>query len=232
MALDKSNLSGFFSNIAPNYDFLNQILSFNSDKSWRKKLINGALSKDDAKVLDLCTGTAEIAIEFARKESSSQVYGIDFSMGMLKKAKEKIDKLGLQKRIRLAGADVFALPFKAETFDTVSISFGLRNLVDYRKGLIEITKMVKNGGQIIILEFSPPAFNAFGRIVDLYIAKIIPLIARLFGGRLDAYKYLSLSIRTFLYPGQILRCMESAGLKNLYFQKINWGVINCYYGEK
>ena len=231
-AVDKDSLPKVFSSIAPYYDFLNGVLSFNNAKLWRKKSVDTVLIKEDAKILDLCTGTAEIAIEFAKRKSACQVFGIDFSWEMLKKAKDKISKLKLEKRIYLVEADVFNLPFQAEYFDIVSISFGLRNLVDYRKGVSEIVNMLKEGGQVIILEFSPPPNSVFGRVINFYLKNMIPLIAVMFGGSLDAYNYLSSSISTFLYPEQILDCMDSAGLKNLCLKKMSYGVINSYYGEK
>ena len=232
MIIEKNNLSKVFSGIAPDYDFLNHILSFNGDKSWRKKFIAAAQIKENARVLDLCTGTADIAIECAKRKSASQVFGVDFSWVMLKKAQEKINRLRLAKQIHLIEADVFKLPFHPDFFDLVSISFGLRNLADPAKGITEIVKMLKTGGQVIILEFSPPANNLVGQVYNFYLNKMVPLVATICGGSPGAYKYLCASISAFLYPKQILNCMESAGLKNLHTQKMCWGAVNAYYGEK
>jgi len=232
MSSEKNNLAKLFSGIAPYYDFLNHILSLNGDKSWRKKFIAGAQIKENAKILDLCTGTADIAIECAKRKATSQVFGVDFSWAMLKKAQEKITGLHLEKQVHLIQADVFKLPLHPGFFDLVSISFGLRNLTDPVKGITEIGKMLKTGGRVIILEFSPPADNLAGKLHSFYLNKLVPLAAKICGGSPDAYKYLSSSIKAFLYPAQILNCMESAGLKNLHTRKMCLGVVNAYYGEK
>jgi len=232
MVIGKNNLCKLFSGIAPYYDFLNHSLSFNCDSSWRKKFIARAQIKENALILDLCTGTADIAIECAKRKSTSQVFGVDFSWAMLKEAQGKINRLGLEKQIHLIEADVFKLPFHPDSFDVVSISFGLRNLVDPAKGIMEIVNMLKTGGKVIILEFSAPADNLAGKMHSFYLNKIVPLIANICGGSPGAYKYLSSSINAFLYPAQILNCMELAGLKNLQTQKMCLGAVNSYYGEK
>ncbi len=232
MLIEKNNLSKVFSGIAPYYDLLNHILSFNSDKLWRKKSIATAGIKENAKILDLCTGTADIAIECAKRKNTCQVFGVDFSGEMLKQAQEKINRLRLEKQIHLVKADVFKLPFHSDFFDLVSISFGLRNLMDYSQGMEKITNMLKKGGRVVILEFSPPEDNAVGKPYNFYLKKMVPLVANICGGSLDAYQYLSSSISAFLYPQQILNRMELAGLKNLSMKKMCFGAVNAYYGEK
>ncbi|MDO8662040.1 MAG: bifunctional demethylmenaquinone methyltransferase/2-methoxy-6-polyprenyl-1,4-benzoquinol methylase UbiE [Candidatus Omnitrophota bacterium] len=232
MFIEKNNLSEVFSGIAPYYDLLNHILSFNRDKLWRMEFIATAGIKENARILDLCTGTADIAIECAKRKNACQVFGVDFSEEMLKQARDKINRLGLEKQIYLIKADVFKLPFHSDFFDLVSISFGLRNLIDYSKGMEKMANMLKKGGKVIILEFSPPLDNAAGRVYDFYLKKMVPLVALICGGSTAAYKYLSSSISAFLYPKQILNCMELAGLKNLSMKKMCLGVVNAYYGEK
>lgn len=221
-----------FSRIASYYDFLNRILSFNSDILWRKKFISGAYIRENALVLDLCTGTAEIAIECARSKKRCLVFGVDFSYAMLAEAREKIKLARLRNRIHLINSDVFNLPFPPESFDVVSVSFGLRNLVDYYIGLKEMASMTKKGGQVIILEFCPPTDNIIGKAYDFYLRIILPFIARIFGGKLGAYRYLSTSINTFLSPVQIMNYMGMVGLKKLSTRKICFGIVSAYYGEK
>lgn len=230
--IEKNNLSRMFSDIAPDYDFLNSVLSFNSDRLWRKKIVDLAQIKEDALILDLCTGTAEVAIECAKRKKTCQVFGVDFSRLMLKKAQDKINKLHLKKQIHLIQADVFKLPFHDNLFDLVSIGFGLRNLVDPAEGIKKMASMLKAGGKLIILEFSPPSSNLSGKMFNLYLKKIIPLIARVFGGSSGAYNYLPASISTFLSCEQILNCMKEAGLKDLSKHKMCFGAVNAYYAEK
>lgn len=221
-----------FSGIAPYYDFLNSVLSFNSDKLWRKKIVDLAQIKKNALILDLCTGTAEVAIECAKREKTCRVFGVDFSQLMLEKAKVKMNKLRLEKRIHLIQADVFSLPLHEGLFDLVTIGFGLRNLVDPAEGVKKMASMLRSGGKVIILEFSPAPRNLSGKIFNFYLKAIIPLLARIFGGSSDAYNYLAASISTFLFPEQILNCMKEAGLKNLKLQKLCFGSVNSYYAEK
>ncbi len=229
---DKNNLAEVFSGIAPYYDFLNSVLSFNSDKSWRRRLVDIARVKENMKVLDLCAGTAEVGIEFFKRQRGCRVFGADFSWEMLKAGKEKIKKIGAAKDIHLVGADVFALPFQAGCFDIVSISFGLRNLIDCRGGIIEMSKMLKKGGRVIILEFSPPSKSIFGKVYKFYLGRILPLLSRVLGGSPGAYNYLSSSIAGFFYPKDILGYMRSAGLENLRQSKMSCGVVNFYWGQK
>lgn len=230
--MEKNNLSGVFSGIAPYYDFLNHIISFNNDKLWRKRLVDISKVKADMKILDLCAGTADISIAFAIRERFCRVFGVDFSPVMLTKAGEKIKKLGLSNQISLIEADVFNLPFKAGFFDIVSMGFGLRNLVDHRQGVIEAANMLKKGGQFFILEFSPPDNTVLGKVYTFYLKRMLPLIAKIFGGSLNAYKYLSFSIAVFISPEQILNFMQEAELKNLYCKKMCGGIVNIYSGEK
>jgi len=227
-----NDLSEVFSKVAPKYDFLNHFLSFNNDKIWRKELVNISSLGDNAKVLDLCCGTADVALEFAAKQALCQVFGVDFSHEMLKLGVSKIKAQGAEKQIRLFEADVFALPFKTENFDVVSMAFGLRNLSDHRKGIREMVDMLKTGGCAVILEFSPPANTLSGRVLNFYLKNILPFVASIFGGFGYAYKYLSSSIAGFISPEQILNYMELAGLKNLRFKKLTFGVVYLYYGEK
>lgn len=232
MALEKKNLSGMFSEIAPYYDILNRALSFNSDISWRKRSVDMLRLKDDAKILDLCTGTADIAIECARRHSACRVFGVDFSPVMLEKAAGKINKLGLKDRIHLIEADLFDLPFRGGYFDAASIGFGLRNLTDHPGGISEMANAVKAGGRVLILEFSPPHESLTGRAYDIYLGSIVPLFAKIFNASPDAYGYLSSSIRSFIGPEEILGHMRSAGLKNLSSRRMCFGAINAFCGEK
>jgi len=228
----QANLRELFSSIAEYYDALNRAISFNRDKGWRRKAVGLAGIKKNAKVLDVCTGTAEMAIQFIGEYNECEIIGIDFSHAMLKKAKEKITKLGLSNRINLVEANALNMPFRNGHFDAVLISFGLRNLPDCNKAMKEIVDSLKEGGTAIILEFSPAAGNLFGKIAGFYISKLLPLIARLFGGSKEAYTHLSSSISDFIPPQQIITCMESAGLKGLRYKNLCCGIVNSYYGKK
>ena len=228
----QNDLSGFFSAISSDYDILNRILSFNQDKRWRRKAVIAAEIPENARILDLCTGTADSAIELARKNKNSQVFGVDFSPAMLNIAGDKIARLGIGKRLHLVQADVFSLPFQEGYFDAVFISFGLRNLIDYQRSLGEMVKMLKSGGSIIILEFSPAQNNLIGKIIGFYIKNILPRFASIFGGSRQAYEYLPASINAFLSPEMIFDYMFTAGLRKLRRKDLCCGIVNSYYGQK
>ncbi len=221
-----------FSAVASKYDRLNRILSFNQDRRWRQQAVAVAAIRDNAKILDLCTGTAETAIEFGEKCSGCRIFGVDFSLAMLEKAESKISRLGFGRQINLVEADILQMPFRAGYFDAVSISFGLRNLADYRKGMGQISAMLKKGGCAVILEFSPSCGSFFGKAADAYIKILLPLFARVCGGSKQSYGYLASSISSFLCPQEILDCMAAEGLVNLKRKDLGLGIINAYYGEK
>ncbi|MBF0483116.1 MAG: ubiquinone/menaquinone biosynthesis methyltransferase [Candidatus Omnitrophica bacterium] len=226
------NLQELFSSIATRYDALNTILSFNMDKKWRQKTVDGVTIKHDAKILDLCTGTAETAILFAKKYKACEIDAVDFSHPMLSMAKEKITKLGFSERINLVEADVLNLPLTSNYYDAVSISFGLRNVGDNQKTMAQIFTFLKKGGVAFILEFSPAPGNLFGKAANFYVKKILPGIAMMCGGSKQAYGHFASSISTFLAPEEILVLMASAGLKELRHQNLFLGVVNFYSGKK
>lgn len=221
-----------FSLVAPYYDFLNHILSLNKDTGWRDRAVSSGAIYKNGKILDLCTGTAETAILIANKYGGAQIIGVDFSHSMLRMAKVKIDKLGLDERIGLVEADALNLPFNNSSFDAVTISFGLRNIPDCRKAMNGISNVLKTGGKVIILEFSPAPKSLPGKFAGFYIYHMLPWLARLFGGAKEAYGHLSESIKVFLTPEEIIKCMESAGLKNIACQNLYCGIVNAYYAEK
>ncbi len=153
--LASPDIAALFSSISGRYDFLNHLLSLNIDKMWRKKLVRFSSVFAGARILDICTGTGDIVIEFAKSNSSSQCFGLDISEKMLTIAQMKIEKAGLNQQIRLMQGDAMHIPFDEDLFDVAFMGFGLRNLGDTAKGIRETVRVLKKGGKVFILEFSP-----------------------------------------------------------------------------
>ncbi len=221
-----------FSSIAHKYDLLNHLLSLNVDRRWRRALINYARMQTSDRILDVCTGTGDIAIEFARRKCSGEIMGIDISNKMLGIAQHKIEKLKLHGKIILQKSDSLNLPFENETFDIVTIGFGLRNLTDYKKGISEMARVLKSGGRLLILEFSLPQNVLLSGIYRFYLNKFVPFIGGIISGSKSAYEYLSSSIQNFLEYDEILELMKANKLKNLNFKKLMGGIASMYCGEK
>jgi demethylmenaquinone methyltransferase/2-methoxy-6-polyprenyl-1,4-benzoquinol methylase len=221
-----------FSEIAKRYDLLNHLLSFNIDQTWRKKLVESAAPKPGELILDVCTGTADIAIRFARNDRVGQIMGIDLTDQMLRIASRKIRSSRKADSIRLLKGDGLKLPFPDNCFDIVTIGFGLRNLGHHRKGISEMVRVLRGGGRLLILEFSPPEESLFGKVYDLYLNTVIRAVGGIVSGSADAYRYLSISIVNFPRPEEILKLMEEEGLKQIHSEKLTGGIAYLYRGEK
>jgi len=221
-----------FSQIATRYDFLNHLLSFNIDKSWRKKLVESAGTGSKESILDVCTGTADIAIRFAQKDSVGKIVGIDQSEEMLDIARRKIKTNGFGRKITLLKGNALDLPFEDGSFDIVSIGFGLRNIGYHKKAISEMARVLKNGGKLLILEFSPPPKNLFGSFYSLFLKTILTPIGGIISGSSDAYRFLSKSIVSFPKPEEIIKFMEGENLSKVSCEELTFGVACIYRGEK
>jgi demethylmenaquinone methyltransferase/2-methoxy-6-polyprenyl-1,4-benzoquinol methylase len=230
--VDSTQNDRVFSSIATKYDFLNHLLSLNIDQRWRRALVKCAGVKPGESILDVCTGTGDIAIRFAQTDGVGKIVGIDLIDQMLHLAQRKMTKRGLDKRMRLLKADALNLPFVDNSFDLVSIGFGLRNLTDRKKGISEMVRILRDGGRIVILEFAPPRNNLFGVCYHLSLNTIIPIVGGIISGSASAYRYLSTSIADFLKPKEIMKLMEQEGLKNVWFKSLTGGIAYIYRGEK
>ena len=228
----RTGIAGMFDEIAEKYDFLNHFLSINFDKGWRKRLVGlSGISKGDL-ILDVCAGTCDILIEFAKMGRGGKIVGVDFSTEMLKIGREKIENGGHRSRIGLFCGDAQRLPFKDYTFDIATMGFGLRNLADYRRGISEMARVVKGGGCILILEFAPPRVTSLNILYRFYLTKMIPVIGTILTGKREAYRYLSTSVSGFLGPSEVLEIMRAENLKNLESSPLTGGIAYIYRGEK
>jgi demethylmenaquinone methyltransferase/2-methoxy-6-polyprenyl-1,4-benzoquinol methylase len=230
--MDKSDAPAMFSQIAGSYDFLNHLFSLHIDRLWRRQLLTLSDLPESAKVLDACTGTGDVAMVFAGSQRVSSVVGVDLSTGMLDIANAKVERKSLDGKVRFMEADVLDLPFVDGVFDTVTISFGLRNLPDYAKGMAEMIRVLKPGGNLLILEFAPPTRDLLLKAYNFYLRKVIPAVGSFISGSDAAYKYLATSVDGFLSPERMLELLEHAGLGSLLTKKLACGVAYIYRGQK
>jgi demethylmenaquinone methyltransferase/2-methoxy-6-polyprenyl-1,4-benzoquinol methylase len=221
-----------FSSIASKYDFLNRLLSFNQDNYWRRFAISQSGLKPGEKALDVATGTGAIALELVRKVGSEgRVTGVDFCEDMLRLAQHKLKKLKYH-NIEFIPARVEALPFPDNTFDCVTIGFGLRNVVDVDEALREMSRVMKEGGSLVCLEFSQPQGHIFRMLYKPYLLGVLPFIGRLISGSDEAYSYLPQSIRDFQNPQQLEQAMLKAGLQDIEVHFLTMGVVTVHIGVK
>ena len=228
----KEGVKKMFDNIAPDYDKLNHILSLNIDKNWRKKAVRELA--DEARplnVLDVACGTGDFTIEIARKvPQGSTVVGMDISDGMIAVGLEKLAKLGIDAALEVA--DCEALPYEDNTFDRISVGFGVRNFEHLELGLSEMYRVLAPGGKLVILELSVPS-NAFIRwCYKLYFLKILPFIGGLVSGDRSAYEYLPASVLRFPAPDKFMSIMKSAGFDVVEHRAMTLGVCRMYIGKK
>lgn len=228
----KEGVKKMFDNIAPDYDKLNHILSLNIDKNWRKKTVRELADESrPLNVLDVACGTGDFTIEIARKApEGSTVVGVDISDGMISVGLEKLAKLGIDATLKVA--DCEALPYEDNTFDRISVGFGVRNFEHLELGLSEMYRVLTPGGKLVILELSVPS-NAFIRwCYKLYFLKILPFIGGLVSGDRSAYEYLPASVLRFPAPDKFMAIMKSAGFDIVEHKALTLGVCRMYIGKK
>src|ERR1039457_3363949 len=204
-----------FGTIAPRYDFLNRMLSFGIDRRWRKKAVRLLKYRDGARILDVATGTGDVALEIARTTPPSvKITGADFCKEMVELGRIKAVQSPYAGRIDFKVAPCEDLPFPNETFDSITIAFGIRNVVDRKLGLAEMWRVLRPGGRMIILEFSTPRSQLFRQIYYFYFRRLLPMIGGLFS-RYNAYQYLPDSVLEFPSPEEFSRIMTGVGFRNI-----------------
>ncbi len=221
-----------FNTIAPGYDRLNRIVSLGLDVGWRRRVARATRSVEADQILDVCTGTGDLAIELARmKHGQAHVNGVDFSRAAVALGQQKVKALGLSEYVDLIEGDAMHLPFEDEVFDVVTIGFGFRNIQDRKKALRDFLRVTKPGGMFVCLEVSqPPAVLKSGYY--LYMLYIVPLIARLLGADPQAYQYLGRSIRAFPGAREFAEFIESSGWKNVTYRKLGLGSVAIHKAYK
>jgi demethylmenaquinone methyltransferase/2-methoxy-6-polyprenyl-1,4-benzoquinol methylase len=221
-----------FTRIAPRYDLLNHLLSAQMDRVWRKRTareLQPILERTDARVLDLCCGTGDLAFSLARN-ARAQILGADFSHTMLVRAHEKARQVNGSEPMPFLEADALRLPFADGSFDLVTTAFGFRNLANYEGGLREIYRVLKPGGTVGILEFTEPAPGLLGDLYRFYCQKALPKIGGLISGDASAYAYLPKSVARFLRAEELAGLMTEAGYEKVRYQLMTLNSVALHIG--
>jgi len=228
------NIRNMFGSIVRVYDFLNALLSLNFDKSWRKFAAKVSDVKTDTKVLDVCTGTGDLAISYSKLlNGNGLVVGSDYCHDMLRYGLPKIKKRHLENKIKLIEADTLQLPFRDNSFEISTVAFGIRNVADLESGIKEMRRVVGPDGRVVILEFSQPTNFLFRRIYLFYFTRILPMIGRLVSkSRIDAYTYLPQSVLAFPDKLSLKKKMEECGLEDVRFFTRTLGIVTIHIGKK
>lgn len=219
-----------FGRVAGRYDLLNHLLSFNLDKRWRKRTVDrvaAVLARPDARVLDLCCGTADVLLALEKRRGAA-VLGSDFCHPMLVEARRKIAAARFASP--LFEADALALPLRDASLDLITIAFGFRNLANYENGLKELRRVLKPGGVAAILEFSQPRNRLFGAMYGFFSAHVLPRVGGMISGSSEAYSYLPESIRKFPGAEELAGAMRAAGFERVEFDRMTGGAVALHLG--
>jgi demethylmenaquinone methyltransferase/2-methoxy-6-polyprenyl-1,4-benzoquinol methylase len=234
--VDKSNerVQKMFGEIAPKYDLLNHLLSMNTDKYWRWRTVCLAPPQGDAPILDVCTGTGDLAFAYyKRTRGEVEIVGSDFCPEMLAIGDRKKEKFGCNGQVTFVEADSQNLPFEDDRFQLVTVAFGLRNIADTDRGLREMTRVCQPGGRVAVLEFSMPGWQPFKAIYGFYFLKVLPKVGQwMMRNRQEAYSYLPESVGQFPSGEALIERMRDAGLVELRFHPLTLGIATLYVGMK
>jgi demethylmenaquinone methyltransferase/2-methoxy-6-polyprenyl-1,4-benzoquinol methylase len=236
--LDKreSRIRGMFDAIAPTYDRLNHLLSFNVDRYWRWRTTRLVPPCEQGQILDLCTGTGDLALAYWRasqRQRGVAIYGADFCREMLDRACAKSARRHACDRIHFVQANAQQLPFADERFQIVCVAFGLRNVTDMDRGLSEMVRVARRGGRVAILEFSQPRGSIFGRLYRFYFRHVLPRLGQALSRSKDsAYHYLPASVQEFPNGEALAERLRAHGLLNVSWRPFTFGIATLYLGTK
>lgn len=228
----KVQVRDMFDNIAPTYDRLNHILSVNIDRLWRRRVVRLVRRMHPQHLLDVATGTGDLAIAMAGQISDCTIHGVDLSAQMLAIAREKVAARGLSERISLAVGDAEHLDVADESVDVATVAFGVRNFENLELGLREMHRTIKPGGHIVILEFSTPRARIFGALYRWYSHKVLPFVGRLISRDGAAYDYLPSSVDEFPAPERFMQMLAGVGFKNCKARSQSFGIAQIYTAER
>jgi demethylmenaquinone methyltransferase / 2-methoxy-6-polyprenyl-1,4-benzoquinol methylase len=228
-----TQIGKMFDNIAPYYDFLNRFLSLGIDTLWRKKAIDQLATLQPRTVLDVATGTADVAIEMTKRlKSVEKIVGFDLSKEMLEIGKTKIQARNLEKIIELKQGDSENLPFADASFDAITVAFGVRNFENLEKGIAEMQRVLKPGGKLVVLEFSRPTIFPFKQLFNCYFKYVLPQIGRLTSKDPRAYTYLYESVQAFPDGNNFLSILSKNGFNSNEWKPLSLGICSIYCGTK
>jgi len=227
----KEEVAEMFNNISPKYDFLNRFLSVGIDVAWRKNTVKAVSQLMPKRILDVATGTADLAIAMSQTTATS-IIGCDISEGMMEIGKKKVAKRGLSRLISFKLGDSERLPFEDNSFDAATIGFGIRNFENPLQGLKDIHRVLRTGGKIFVLEFSQPQHFPAKQFYQFYFKFIMPFWGKIISKDQSAYTYLPNSIKAFPHGQAFLDLMTNAGFRNNSAKKLTFGIASLYIGEK
>ncbi len=234
--VDKSGprVRKMFGEIAGRYDFLNHLLSLNIDRYWRWRTVRSVPPTQGAKILDLCTGTGDLALAYHRAARGEvQIVAADFCHEMLAIGRQKGLKAGADGAVTFVEADAQQIPLESDQFQIVTVAFGLRNVAKTDVGLAEMVRVCAPGGKVAVLEFSTPQWQPFKAIYGWYFRNVLPRIGQIFSGSgQEAYSYLPSSVGEFPQGDQLAERMRAAGLSDVTYQALTFGVATLYVGTK
>ncbi len=232
--LDKapSHIAGMFDAIAPRYDLLNHLLSAGLDRRWRAQAIDELELKEGMRVLDLCTGTADLAIAAVQRASRVSVIGIDFAGQMLRLGDRKIAALGLGRAIRFVRADGTRIPLADSCCDAATIGFGIRNIDEPDAALREIARVLRPGGRLAVLEFGQPRVPGIRLLYSWYFRYLLPLVGRVVSKHQSAYSYLPASVGAFPAPPEFARRIAAMGFSHVRAVPLTFGIVYLYVAER
>jgi demethylmenaquinone methyltransferase/2-methoxy-6-polyprenyl-1,4-benzoquinol methylase len=226
----KEQVEAMFDAIAPRYDLLNRVLSLGIDQMWRRQAVALLRVEQPKRILDVATGTADLAIQ-AMGLQPERVVGVDISEAMLQIGREKVETLGLADRITLRRGDSERLPFSDDQFDAVLVAFGVRNFQDLQKGLGEIRRVLRPGGVLVVLEFSKPRAFPVKQAYQFYSRHVLPRIGRLISKNEGAYQYLPDSVAAFPDGEAFLDRLRGVGYRDLHWKPLTFGIASLYKGR-
>jgi demethylmenaquinone methyltransferase/2-methoxy-6-polyprenyl-1,4-benzoquinol methylase len=231
---EPARIAGMFDAIARRYDTLNHLLSAGLDKRWRRQAVSALALRLDERVLDMCTGTADLAIEAATSSTgrAGEVIGIDFSSEMLKYARRKVLERGLGERVRIARGDATRMPIADATMDAAMAGFGIRNVLDPVRTCAEFHRVLRPGGRLAILEFGMPQLPGIRGLYFWYFEHVLPRVGRLISRHGEAYSYLPLSMRAFPSGDAFAGMLRTAGFGDVQYRSLALGLVYLYLARK
>jgi len=223
-------VSEMFSRIAGRYDLMNGLMTFGMHHAWRRVAARQTIPAPDGPMLDLATGTGDLALEMREIHPHRVVVGADFALGMLQKARDKLRREDPRGHVRLVAADALHLPFGDRAFACVVSAFLLRNLADLEQSLREMKRVTRPGGRVVALEITQPTLPGFVPLFRFYFHRIVPLVGHLVGGDREAYTYLPQSVDRFLTPAQLAGLMARVGLRGVTCRRLGMGTVTVHTG--
>jgi demethylmenaquinone methyltransferase/2-methoxy-6-polyprenyl-1,4-benzoquinol methylase len=227
-----ARIAGMFDSIAPRYDLLNHVLSAGMDRGWRDRAVDALALPANAKVLDLCTGTGDLAIATVHRTTGATVVGIDFAGEMLRLALAKTRDASLDGRIRLVRGDATSIPLADRSCDAATIAFGIRNVAEPQRALAELARVLKPGGRLAILEFGQPRIPGIRTLYSWYFRYMLPLVGRLISKHQSAYSYLPASVGTFPPPSQFAKTLSATGFSQVRAVPLTFGIVYLFVAER